>query len=279
MFRVLILCDSISKQGARLTTFELQYPRFIHSELMTHRNLSRNAASSRAIPNKKILESVTKDPAMPIWWGKNQPGMQANEEVDDQVKEWVKYGWLYARDQALSTAEKLSALGLHKQVVNRILEPYFNITTIVSGTDFGNFFNLRCHKDAQPEFKHLADMMDEVYHTSTPTLIEDGDWHLPLIFKEDINETLEVKKKLSTARCARVSYVTHDGRRDIQADLDLHDKLSSSGHWSPFEHVATPMMNGSWRSGNFRGWQQYRKEFVNENRPGYTSKYSITSNF
>ena len=265
---VKILADSISPVECRLTTFELTYPRFIHSELMTHRAFSRNAASSRAIPIEKMIQRVTEDPAEPVHWGKNQKGMQANEELDDWSRETARATWFHARDAAVDHAQTLVRLGVHKQIVNRLLEPWMWITVIVSATDYGNYFNLRCHKDAQPEFRRLAEMMWDAYSNSEPRLVQTGDWHLPLIFLEDTDIALADRIKLSVARCARVSYLTHDGRRDPEADLALHDRLAASGHWSPFEHAAeaSPFPN---YIGNFRGWLQYRKGFPTENRPTF----------
>jgi len=278
MYSAKILLDSVNPAGHRLTTWELQYPRFVHAELMTHRVFSRNSASSRAIPSEKLIQRILDDPAMPVWWGKNQPGMQAQEEIEGEEKTRAQSLWLQARDMMINANKILQHMGLHKQIANRILEPWMYITVILSATTFDNWFKLRCHKDAQPEIKHLADMMLEEYKKNNPIQFQYGDWHLPLVsgpnFINDWNEVTkrlsskEVKykaiedlKKISVGRCARVSYLTHDSKRDIQADIDLHDRLVTSGHWSPFEHVAQAY-NGQF--GNFTGWKQYRKEFQGE---------------
>jgi hypothetical protein len=216
-----------------------------------------------------MIDNVMKDPAMPIFWGKNQKGMQAVEELVGADLACSKDIWLAARDQAVDYVRDLNDFNLHKQIANRLLEPWMWITVICTATEFGNFFNLRNHKDAQPEFQKLAKMMAFEYHNSLP---EERHLHAPLLFPEDWageRITVEEMKKVSVGRCARVSYLTHDGKRDLQADIDLHDRLCQSGHWSPFEHVAELAEDPRARSGNFTGWVQYRKEFSNENREQY----------
>ena len=259
---VKIIADSISPSGVRLTTFQLKYQRFFHSEVMTHRQFSRNASSSRAIPISKMIEQVRNDPAIPVEWGKNQPGMQARENLseDDQVK--AKFLWLVARDEACNTAEMMVSLGLHKQIVNRILEPFQWIHVVVTATEWDNFFALRDHPDAQPEIRELAKMMKHVYNTSTPRKMNIGDWHLPYITEDDHRLTLDEQKKVSAARCCRVSYMKHDGfRADVSEDIQLHDRLVTANppHMSPVEHQAQCSYGEVW-SGNFRQWRQYRKE-------------------
>lgn len=256
-FEAKIIKDSIAPCGKRLTTVEATYPRFIHSELMTHRMFSRNAASSRAIPTRKIIDKVGTNPAMPIFWGKNKRGMSPIAEVEDP--EQAKALWLEARDKAVEVAKQLRAIKIHKQVVNRILEPFVWMTTIITATQWSNWDSLRIHQDAQQEISHLAKLIKEARNESNPTLRE---WHLPYISAEELQELgLEACKKISVARCARVSYLTHDGTRDPQKDLELHQRLltgSDHGHWSPFEHVARALYTPL-QSGNFVGWEQYRK--------------------
>jgi thymidylate synthase ThyX len=264
-FSVRILADSVAPCGKRLTTWELTYPRFIHSELMTHRLFSRNAASSRAIPTKKLLQQVMDDPVVPLHWGRNQSGMQAREELDPVNRSHAFKVWMEARDQAVMAAEAMAALGVHKQVVNRVLEPFMFITVIVSATEFDNFFHLRRHQDAQPEIAWVAEQMWVRYSYRKPKQLEAGEWHLPLIFPQD-GRDLETLQKISVGRCARVSYLTHDGQRDPAADAALHDRLAESGHWSPFEHVAMALEEPT-RYGNFIGWWQYRKRFSREAGP------------
>jgi len=269
-FSARVLLDSISPAGARLTTMEVRYPRFIHSEVMTHRVFSRNAASSRAVPIRKMIDAVRNEPAMPLWWGRNQSGMQANQEVDRDARALAETEWRRALEDALSHAERLSSadINLHKQLVNRILEPFAWITVIITATEWTNFFTQRTHEDAQPELKHIATMMLEEYRASEPRALRAGEWHTPLILPdEEVSLTLEDRLKISVARSARVSYLSHEGTRDHAKDIELYERLlggGANGHWSPFEHVATPLDSGDVWLGNFRGWEQYRKRFPQE---------------
>jgi thymidylate synthase ThyX len=268
-YEVKILRDSVTSNGHRLTTWELTYPRFVHSELLTHRLFSRNSASSRAIPIDAMLKRVMQDPAMPVSWGRNQKGMQAGAELEGAGREAAIAAWLAARDTAVAHARALQELGAHKQIVNRVVEPWMWITVIVSATEFGNWFNLRCHRDAQPEIKEVADRMVGLYFSAEPEFVPDGQWHTPLIgFPGDEALNEEERRQVSVGRCARVSYLTHDGRRDPQADMELCDRLAESGHFSPFEHVAMPVRGGGW-NGNFQGWVQFRKMFRGEHRAVY----------
>ena len=276
-----ILADSRSGAGHRLVTFRLRYPRFIHAEELTHRvlstgaeivvqdgfmydqDLSRNASSSRAIPVERQIEDVLRDTAMPIHWGKNQPGMQAREEHDAQVvigwgSDDYVYGsaqdaWLTARDNAVDMARAFHQAGYHKQIVNRLLEPFSHINVVVTATRWQNFFDLRLHPDAQPEIHELAKQMKAAMDASTPVELRSGEWHLPYMQTEDrIGRTLEDQIWVSAARCARTSYQTHDGKpTDFEADLKLAHALWESGHFSPFEHQATPWGDGM---ANLDGW-------------------------
>lgn len=279
-----VITDSVSPVGIRLVTMQLEYPRFVHSELMTHRVFSRNAASSRAIPIQKMIEQVKNNPAMPVHWGKNQSGMQAREELEywePQLESFYDghrtqhefvysprdqaiHIWQGARLDAIKHAERMIRMGVHKQIVNRLLEPWQNMQTIVTATEWTNFYNLRRHPDAQPEIKALADAMWEAMETSIPQKLQLGEWHLPYINAsvDDVirASSVDQMKKWSTARCARVSYLNHDkSNPDLVKDVDLHDKLLESGHFSPFEHQATPGEADKMYA-NFRGWQSYRSQ-------------------
>jgi thymidylate synthase ThyX len=278
-FSARMLLDSCSAGGARLTTMEVRYPRFIHSEMMTHRAFSRNAASSRAIPIKKMIAAVRDEPAMPVFWGRNQTGMSAREEIATDVAALAQAEWRDALADALRHAERLASadIDLHKQLVNRLLEPFAWITVIVTATDWANFFTQRCHADAQPEIKHIAGLMLEAYRASDPQLVESGRWHLPLIAGDERALAEELLCRISVARCARVSYLTHDGKRDHAKDLELYERLlggGANGHWSPFEHVATPAADPATPSANFRGWEQYRKRFPQEHAETFPDAYA-----
>lgn len=260
-----VIADSLSGEGHRLTTFVLTYPRFIHSEFMTHRQISRNAASSRAIPIKRTLIDVIDQPACPVHFGRVQKGMQAEQELSGTTRALAKLLWLWARWPAVVIVWLLSKLGLHKQAANRLLEPWLHITVIASATEWDNFFVQRAHPAAQPEFQRLAYAMLRAMNESIPKRLYENQWHLP--FGIDLPDSLSVDEMVAvcTARCARVSYKLHDGTTAIHADLELYERLKGSGHWSPFEHCAKANgQSGVGRSSNFKGFTQHRKEFIGE---------------
>lgn len=262
MINAKVIKDSIGTNSKRILTMQLRYHRFIHSEFMTHRVLSRNASSNRAIPTAKLIEMVRTDPVMPVFWGKNQAGMQAREELDENNLSCAKHGWLLAASKAAGYAEALLLTGVHKQIANRILEPFLPIDTIVTATEWDNFFELRDHPDAQPEMQELARCMRRAMEESKPRELQYGQWHLPYIDDTDIEFIPDdVLAKVSAARCARVSYLNHDGTNpSIDADLALFDRLITSkpAHASPVEHQAyfNPDIESS---RNFKGgWVQFR---------------------
>lgn len=282
MIEVKMIADSQNvATGDRITSMLLTYPRYVHAELMTHRVFSRNAASSRAIPVTKFRKDVLENPVMPSHWGANQPGMAADEELQNILQDWTwpstgeqvtqrefaKRTWLSARDLALGAHLSLEKVGLHKQVANRILEPWFHIQVLVTATEWQNWFALRCSEAAHPDIRDLADMMLEVYVTHTPATLNVGEWHLPFGDQHLGNVQMDEMDvvKICTARAARVSYKTFEGEIDFVKDFDLHDRLKNAGHWSPFEHPAQAMAQSVW-SGNFKGFLQYRKTFTGENR-------------
>lgn len=287
--------DGFYDNGQEIITFQLKYPRFIHAELMTHRLFSRNASSSRAIPVKRMIQDIIDDTAMPIHWGKNQPGMQAHEQHDALISfegcehmeiEDREGAWFEARNRAIEIAQAFDAAGYHKQIVNRILEPFMHISVVVTATNFDNFYWLRRHPDAQPEIKALADAMWEVQQASTPRLLRAGEWHTPYVRDEerDVLDTDDLLK-ISVARCARVSYLTHDGRTpDHVEDMKLYERLVGSTplHASPAEHQAKAdsasfdagglcmVWDNPHLSGNFDGgWVQYRKTLPDERCDNY----------
>ena len=276
-----VICDSISEQGVRLTTFEIEYPRFIHSEVMTHRNLSKNSSSSRAIPITKMLEQIESNMAIPLYWGKAKSGMQATEEVDIDDVWWYEEKWKFAFDEVSYRIEQLSdnvegkkgfMPPLHKQVPNRLSEPFQMMKVVITGTDWDNFFNLRIHPDAQPEICMLAYKMYQAMQESKPIELKAGEWHLPFVeryytpvcysdvggyeyetgyrvfyYDKETNHTceqvltLEQAIKLSAASCASVSYRT-EGMTLEKADK-IFDMLIKAEviHSSPLEHCATPV--------------------------------------
>lgn len=270
MYNAKIIADSISLFGDdRLTTMEVTFPRMVLAEFNTHRMFSRNSASSRAIPVEKQLLRVMTDPFIPVHFGANQSGMQANAELQGLSRLAARDEWLSARDSAVKHVKRLLDLGLHKQITNRILEPFMWHTVIVTATEWSNFFALRAHPDAQPEIRVIAEMMKDIYEKHSPEFLEHWEWHLPFIQPEELDgkfELSEEARKISAARCARVSYLTHDGTRDLDADLTLYERLVSGGHMSPLEHVAIaePVEPDGTFYGNFKGWKQFRKFIPNE---------------
>jgi len=303
-FEVKVLADSKSPAGFRLTTLEATFPRFVLAEFNTHRVFSRNSASSRAIPIAKQLRRVLEEPYVPIEFGSNQPGMQAGPALEGAARLAAEREWLCARDDAVrrvlalvtepdalaenddlleyldqveeairNRSQPASWLNVHKQVANRLLEPFMWHTVIVTATEWENFFNLRCHADAQPEIRFVAEGMHGAMAASDPVQLDWSEWHLPLVRPEDREEVASIEElvKVSAGRCARVSYLTHAGRRDLAADVELCERLLTSGHMSPLEHPSQPLTEEDLRrsewSGNFRGWRQFRKTIDDEGNP------------
>jgi thymidylate synthase ThyX len=264
-----VVADSVVSNAPRLTTMVLTYPRYIHAQFMTHRVFSRNASSSRAIPTQRIIDAVTTDPVVPLNWRENKKGMQGGEIFTADREEAAEVVWQRAMEAAIKAAEELMALGAHKQLVNRILEPFAHITVVVSSTKWENFFRLRTHAaGAQDEIDALATAMREAMDASVPRQLEAGEWHLPFVSIDEI-ESLdgEAAVRSSVARCARVSYNRHDGVAPTREDDDtLYNTLLTSKHYSPFEHQALPSFGvAEHLRGNFgRGWIQYRKTLDGE---------------
>lgn len=258
-----IIADSISPAGVRLITMEWIYPRFIHSEVKTHRMFSTSSMSSRAVPVKKMLKQVLFDPAMPVHWGANQSGMQAKAQLTGWRLSAARGLWRVGSVLAVGVAWAMNAVGLHKQIANRVLEPWQWMHTVVTATEFDNFFTLRRHEDAQPEFHALA---EEVYWCMLYSEPAKTGIHLPYVpLEERATLTRTEAFKVSAARCARVSYLTHDGKTPSkEADLKLFDRLAGSEpiHASPLEHQGMAMEEqySHTYSGNIRGWHQFRKD-------------------
>lgn len=257
-----VLADHLGPSGKRIVTYEVTFPRIVLAEFNTHRMFSRNSASSRAIPVEKMLARIEADPFIPTYWGKNQKGMQADVELTPEEQDKARFAWLAAKGRAVDWAKTLLDLGVHKQITNRLLEPFLWHTVIVTATEYDNFFALRTHRDAQPEIREIAVMMERLYCEHEPVEVPEGFWHLPLVEDRDTlaaeGFTAEEIRQVSVGRCARVSYLTHDGKRNPRADIELCRRLQESGHMSPFEHVAQALRDPD-ESGNFVGWDQYRK--------------------
>lgn len=315
-----VIAQSISPYGTKITTMHFREWRPIHSELMTHKMLGKSAGSSRARPSKAIIEQVRNEPMMPVEWGKNEPGMKARTLLSAEDTEHAKFVWKNAATQAGILAEYLEKIGAHKQIVNRLLEPFTYIDVLVTGTEWNNFFYLRDHEDADPSMRDLAVKAKKAMDEAVPTVLQPGEWHLPFIVPEDWDwareyaeanymfaggdsyaKTVDILRKISAARCARVSYKLFDGTTDHMKDLKLFEDLivSQPVHASPSEHQATPMQpptneakfggvtvnrlvepstwepgithvdrNGQFWSAFLRGWVQFRKLIPNEHVPG-----------
>lgn len=301
MIKATILKDSIHN-GNRITTFELEYPRFIHAEIMTHRLFSRNAASSRAIPVKTTAKQIKESPEQPVIWGKNISGMQSSGELTGIKLHLAKFAWNTAAYIAATSSEILSKLGVHKQWANRVSEYAQTYKVVITATEWDNFFHLRRHKDAQPEIKELADKMYESLNASIPFELKKDEWHLPYIstarndngsiiyFTEEGALTLEEAKQISASSCAQVSYRRLD--TSLEKAKKIFDMLIKAEviHASPFEHLATPVIkpynrmmemsdwqegvthvdkNSDFWSGNLKNWVQYRHLIPNNTCTDY----------
>lgn len=279
MIKAEIIADSKNEHGQRLTTFVLTFPRIVLAEFNTHRMFSRNSASSRAIPFKKMLKMVEEDPFIPLKWMKEHTGMQGTDYFQDEDRlqhsekpapQALKERWIRAKNSAIYHATEFSRHGLTKQLCNRLLEPFMWHTVIVTASEWENFFALRAHPAAEIHIQDLAHKMLEAYNQSTPKQLYAGDWHVPFgdkvdYHREDFQQLYQhehllhygyldnkpnemsatviqkIMVKIATARCARVSYLNFEGKDDYLEDVKLHDRLLSMGHMSPMEHCARAM--------------------------------------
>jgi hypothetical protein len=347
MFDAKVVLASIGPCGIPIYTIQATYPRFIHGEVLTHRDKARNSASSRAIPWKRkgkhqvtitelppgaqiigkgqfneisldenetyeyyvancMYSYIMSNPVIPIHWGKEQTGMQSNDdELTGDALVQAKRIWLEARDNAVRSADQLAALGLHKSLCNRLTEPWMWMTCLLTGTEWRNFFRLRCHPAAERHFQKIAGMIRDEISKCKPRVLRAGQWHLPYFDKMTDNElmgeeimklniqiqepgfltesenqsgksymefAIEKAKMISAGRSARLSYLTHEGIRDFKEDINLCKKLIERDddvlHVSPLEHINQATDDPKLRSGPMRGWKQFRKEFKNENIEG-----------
>lgn len=299
--------DSIAPNSKRLTTFVITFPRIILAELRTMRVLSKwgyveidddagasfsmNSASSRAIPTNKLLQAVIDHPFVPEEVYKNQSGMQGSELLD--VADLLSFQAWWRKQGRITVGlvrEQMEKYNIHKQTVNRLLEPWLWTTIVCSGTEWSNFFALRTDAAAQPEFRTIARMMYDAYCESTPQLLHPGNWHLPFTdqytdaeienymiengYDPDcpigqwLGEIQVLKRQVSAGRCAAVSYdnLENNERQAIPEVLARYAKLMGGDlkHSSPCEHQGTPVEDPEHISGNFRGWDQLRKYISNE---------------
>lgn len=213
-----------------------------------------------------MLKRVTEDPFIPARWPVNKPGMQATEYLEGEAADSARERWLSARDSAVHVVNRMLSLGVHKQIANRLLEPFLWHTAIISSTRWSNFFAQRCHKDAQDEIRTIAEMMEFEHTLHEPEMLSAGEWHLPFVQEDErTSYPIDILQQLSIARCARVSYLAHEGKREHSKDHELFWKLRSGMHFSPFEHVAKALSIRR-RSGNFTGFEQFRKSILGECR-------------
>jgi len=252
-----------SKTGDIITTFVLEYPRIIHAELLTHRVFSRNCASSRAIPVKTELARLKNKYFAPNIWDKNCKGMAPKDTVTNAEGLVAKVMWEQAFENAWNLADGLANLGVHKQLCNRLTEPFQIMQTVLTATNLNNFFILRNDSAAQGQIRSLAKAMLEAEKETEAENLPVGAWHIPFVDKSYDNFCTKEKILMSVARCARVSYKLHDGTEDWQKDLALAKRLIDSRHMSPTEHIAIAFPDQV-TIGNFTGWMQYRKFIQDE---------------
>lgn len=247
-----VVADSIAPCGARVITQVWKVPRPIQAEINTHRMLTRSSASSRAIPQAKMIKRITENPFIPRVWGINQSGMQASTALEGAEAEAATVEWLRIRDVMIEEAQKFQKrFNLHKQIVNRLTEAWMMTEIIITATDLDNVWGLRCHPAAEPHFEAVARAARTAMDESTPRVLSAGEWHLPFIdFDDEVDGTIAPEDlfKVSMARCARVSYLNHDGKRDPASDLALFEKLIGGDpkHAAPSEHVAQALDWPKW---------------------------------
>lgn len=277
MITAKIIADTAAPSGKRITTVQVTLPRFILPQLNKHRAFSNNAQSSRAVPTTKLIESVRNNYAKPIFWGKNQKGMVAELELEAQELYAAKAVWYRQAMSAADAAEQMMNLGAHKEIANRLLEPFLYVDVVLTATEWDNFFNLRLAHDTQRDMQMLAREIASAMGLSFP---KQRNVHLPYVSDDEIQkwwfesggkgydvdwqQAYEFWADVSAARCARVSYLNHDGTDcDIENDKRLAMYLKDNKHLTPFEHqaVAIDIDDPRQSSGNFEGWKQHRKDF------------------
>lgn len=207
-----VVCDSVCT-GIRIVSVECVYPRNIHAEVLRHRVFSNGASSSRATPVTTILKDAN---YVPRYWTLNQPGMVGKDGATEEQVKAAQTIWNNVRAYACGRAQVLADLGFHKQHINRLLEPFSYIRHLITATDWDNFFTLRLAPDADPVIQDLARAIKEAMTSSTP---ESNFIHLPYVSSDDLKSLMhlglgpgyDTAQKVSAARCARVSYMKHNG--------------------------------------------------------------------
>lgn len=271
----ILLLDSVSSKDKRPASFKMRYPKMVHGDFMTHRVFSRNASSSRAIPNKRLTLTTEEDMYLPEF-RLDRPGMQPGEYLDPDMQGLAQHIWKDAADYCISASRKLSGLKVGKQWANRMIEWFGYINVIVTATDFDNFIGLReeLTEDmwpmAQDEIYFQADAIKLLLRNHEPTLLREGEWHLPMTRPgEFVDLPLEHRLRIDAARCAGISYETVMGDPMTVETADrICNKLLTARrvHASPFEHQCSPDPDNKRPDlhGNFDGWIQHRKMIPNE---------------
>jgi thymidylate synthase ThyX len=251
-----VVTDSVAPGCPRLTTVLVRFPHVILPQVLTHRVFSRSTSSSRAIPIAKLIADVEADPYVPTEWRyAADRGMQPGELMNDGDIECAEGNWKIATDNAVFLARMLSDIGASKEHANRLLEPFAHVNMVITATEWMNFFTLRIDRHAQGEIRDLAIAIRDAMRSSTPRALTHGEWHLPFV-----DDDAEDGPKLSAARCARTSYLTHDGNApDAAADLRLAEMLIREGHMSPLEHQARACRGGHGGRNLGGSWVQHRQ--------------------
>ncbi len=275
-YRAKVVCDSLSSNGVRLTTFEICMPKCLVAEFNTHRMLCRNSASSRAVPTTSIIREVMTNPVYPISWRAQNIGMEASIILPNSQARMRETRWLRARDAVVTYAKQMLELpgGLDKQVLNRMLEPWMWTVVIATATEWENFFVLRDSTHSQPEFGYIATLMYDAYVKNTPLV---RDYHFPyasdMPFSEQEAMSLGVpdtgimysttaKMLESAAHIGRVSYYRQGRKFTAQENIDRALAFIRDKHWSPTEQTA---ISGTEKwYGPLYGWKPLRYFFANQ---------------
>lgn len=275
-----VICDSVAPHGGRLTTLQLRFPRFILSQFNTYGSIAKNARSSRAVPTEKIIAEVEDDPVMPARWGKRAKGMVASNLIDYGSVDWCEGNWLAARKIAVQHAKAFVEIGVAKEIVNRLLEPWMWVDVVATATHgaWGHYLNQRTAHDTQPEHQELARAIGIAIRDGVPRKAGYWQWHLPYVTDDeyggiewdDLDAIHGRWLPASVRRVRRVSYSPFDGRPETpESDKAKHDESLNAGHWSCFEHQGEPSAHADRRSGRMTGWIEYRQRFNGQVRPDF----------
>lgn len=247
MYSAKIVLDSYSNiTEARCTTLEFTMPKWLVAEFNTHRMTAKNSASSRAIPTSKLIEAIEYHPVVPIDFREKNTGMTADALVNEQDLQLLYEEWIGASKDMLARVKRMLAIGkgVDKQRVNRLLEPFMWTTVVATATEWENFFTLRDHEAAQPEFGLIASIANQLYRLNEPQILVAGEWHLPYVTMEE--EASLIKEGVpayqialaSAARVSRVTYVKQDTKYSFDEEVQKGIKLAKDRHMSPLDQVA-----------------------------------------